>query len=120
VVKLAPDHKLLTVDDCCHDILLIMADEALDRYRMALRAWAGRDLALATELTTPSKTMDLAAEQLTERMFALHGVDAVQVALRVSAAAQALDRIADHTVILGARLRYLLTGEPGHLAAEVR
>jgi phosphate uptake regulator len=34
--------------------------------------------------------------------------------------AQAADRIADHATIIGARLRYLLTGEPGHLVAEVR
>jgi phosphate uptake regulator len=34
--------------------------------------------------------------------------------------AQAADRIADHAAIIGARLRYLITGEPAHLAAEVR
>jgi phosphate uptake regulator len=33
---------------------------------------------------------------------------------------QAADRIADHAAIIGARLRYLITGEPAHLAAEVR
>ena len=36
------------------------------------------------------------------------------------AAGQALARIADHAAILGARLRYLFTGDPDHLAAEVR
>jgi phosphate uptake regulator len=35
-------------------------------------------------------------------------------------AGQAADRIADHAAIIGARLRYLLTGEAAHLAAEVR
>ena len=35
-------------------------------------------------------------------------------------AGQAADRIADHAAIIGARLRYLITGEPAHLAAEVR
>jgi len=120
VVKLAPDHHLLTADRRCHDILVSMADDALDRYRMALRAWAMLDLGLATQLTSPSTAMDLATERLTEHLITLHGTDAVPIALSVSAAARALDRIADHTVILGARLRYLLTGEPGHLAAEVR
>jgi phosphate uptake regulator len=33
---------------------------------------------------------------------------------------QAADRIADHAAIIGARLRYLITGEAAHLAAEVR
>ena len=32
----------------------------------------------------------------------------------------ALDRIADHSAIIGSRLRYLLTGDPAHLAAEIR
>jgi phosphate uptake regulator len=35
-------------------------------------------------------------------------------------AGQALDRIADHAAVLGARVRYLITGDPDHLAAEVR
>jgi phosphate uptake regulator len=33
---------------------------------------------------------------------------------------RAFDRIADHTVIIGERLRYLLTGDTRYLAAEVR
>jgi phosphate uptake regulator len=44
----------------------------------------------------------------------------VAAALCTTTAARSLDRIADHTVVLGARLRYLVTGEPAHLAAEVR
>ena len=33
---------------------------------------------------------------------------------------KALDRIADHASIIGSRLRYLITGDPAHLAAEIR
>ena len=40
--------------------------------------------------------------------------------LRTMTVSRALDRIADHTAILGSRLRYLITGDPGDLAAEVR
>jgi phosphate transport system protein len=40
--------------------------------------------------------------------------------MQLSSAAQAADRIADHAAIVGARLRYLITGEAAHLAAEVR
>ena len=46
--------------------------------------------------------------------------DAVAVALVATTAGQAFDRIADHASIMGARLRYLITGDPDHLAAEVR
>lgn len=120
IVKLAPDHQLLAADPECHDVLVVMADEAVDRYRTALRAWAARDLGLATSLTVPSIAIDVASDRLTEQVLALSGPDCVAIALRVNAAARALDRIADHTVVLGARLRYMLTGEPAHLAAEVR
>ena len=120
VTKLAPEHDALVADPTCHDILVVMADEAVERYRSALRAWATQDLALATELTRPSSAMEVAADNLTTRLLQLEGPDAVRTALRVSVAARALDRIADHTVILAARLRYLITGEPEHLAAEVR
>jgi phosphate uptake regulator len=50
----------------------------------------------------------------------LDGPDAVAVAVKTAYAGRALDRIADHAVIIGARLRYLLTGDPKHLASEVR
>jgi phosphate uptake regulator len=33
---------------------------------------------------------------------------------------RASERVADHTVIMGERLQYLLTGDPAHLASEVR
>ena len=38
----------------------------------------------------------------------------------MAAQQQRIESIADHAAIIGARLRYLLTGEPTHLAAEVR
>jgi phosphate uptake regulator len=50
----------------------------------------------------------------------LDGPDAVRIAMAAFSAGRALERIADHSAIIGARLRYLLTGEPAHLAAEVR
>jgi phosphate uptake regulator len=48
------------------------------------------------------------------------GPDAVRMAIGIMGAGRAADRIADHAAIIGARLRYLITGEPAHLAAEVR
>jgi phosphate uptake regulator len=42
------------------------------------------------------------------------------VAIGIMVAARAADRIADPAAIIGARLRYLITGEAAHLAAEVR
>jgi len=60
-----------------------------------------------------------AAERLAQALHDNHRPDAVLAALRTMVASQALDRIADHAAILGARVRYLITGDPAHLAAEV-
>ena len=57
---------------------------------------------------------------LVEALLAHEGPNAVAAALRTMVAGQALDRITDHAAILGARIRYLITGDPAHLAAEVR
>lgn len=119
VLKLAPDHTLLQAAPRAFDILQTMSDEAVERYREALRAWSTRDADLAARVATePSHS--LTTSQLVEALMSYKGPDAVPVALRTMVAGQALDRIADHSVILGARVRYLITGDPDHLAAEVR
>lgn len=120
VIKLAPRFPLLTVDGASHDIVCVMAEEAIERYRLALRAWATLDLGIATVLTRPSPAVELAMEHLTKRVRALAGPDAVDAALTLTTAARSVDRISDHTLVLGARLRYLITGDPAHLAVEVR
>ena len=120
VAKIAPDQALLASSERSYDILLVMVDEAVERYRTALRVWGDLDLAAATDLANGSRAMDLCNEQITETLLGLQGPDAVAVALRTMTVSRALDRIADHTAILGSRMRYLITGDPGDLAAEVR
>jgi phosphate transport system protein len=120
VAKLAPQHHLLTADAAAHDILAVMADAAVERFRMAVRAWATLDDDLAVDLVCAPAELDLAMEHLTRRVHALVGPDAAEQAVALSSAARAVDRISDHTVVLGARVRYLVTGDPAHLAVEVR
>jgi phosphate transport system protein len=119
VVKLYPDHGLLVAVPRAYDILQTMADQAVERYREALRAWSAQDLDLAARVAAEPQP-DVAPAQLVEALLAYDGPDGVVVALRTMVAGQALDRIADHAAILGARVRYLITGDPDHLAAEVR
>jgi phosphate transport system protein len=120
VVKLWPDHDVLAGSPATFDLLLALADLGVDRYRLALRAFATSSLELAGEVSQGSPE----ADHLTERLYAeiqrLRGEDAVPVAVKTMTAGQALHRIVDHTAVLGARLRYLFTGDPNHLAAEVR
>ena len=120
VVKLAPKHELLLRSDIVFDILVTLGDEAVECYRVALRAWAAQDLRLATELATSSRNLDVYYERLMGELKRLDGPDAVPIAMAAFAAGRSLERIADHSAIIGARLRYLITGEPAHLAAEVR
>jgi phosphate transport system protein len=119
VDKLVDQHELLAAHPEVLDVLVSMADDALDRYRRVLQAWAATDLELAAEVaqTTGSDRFQL---RLTTDLLALTGPDAVAVAMAAAAIGRALDRIGDHAAVIGARLRYLITGEAAHLAAEVR
>jgi phosphate transport system protein len=119
VVKLYPEHHLLRAEPRAFDILQSMADHSVERYREALRAWSSLDLDLAV-LVASEPQGAIAPTQLVEALLAYKGTDGVAVTLRTMVAGQALDRIADHAAILGARVRYLITGDPDHLAAEVR
>jgi phosphate transport system protein len=102
------------------DALVTMVDTAVEQYRTALRAWSTQDLALADELATHRPAMFPFHERLLRGLRTRHPDEAIRLAMHLFVIGQAADRIADHAAIMGARLRYLLTGEAAHLAAEVR
>ncbi len=120
VVKLNPQRDLWASNDITFDILASMADTAVEAYRDALRAWSAQDLGLATDLAERVNTMDAHYERLMAELLRLTGTDAVRIATHTLIAGRSLERVADHAAIIGARLRYLLTGDPNHLSAEVR
>ena len=86
------------------DILLAMADQVVERYRQALRAWATMDLGLAVDLVGLSRSMDVYYERLMGELLRLEGPDAVHLAVSTFAAGRSLERIGDHAAIIGARL----------------
>jgi len=120
VIKLGPDVEELAECGPAWDIVRTLVDIAVDHYRTALRAWATQDLMLATELVEHRPELTTIHERLLSELRRLDGPDAVSIAMDLFVAGQAADRIADHAAVIGARLRYLLTGEAGHLSAEVR
>jgi phosphate transport system protein len=120
VIKLAPDVDGLTRSGPAWDIVRTLVDVAVEQYRTALRAWSTQDLALATRLVEERPHLATFHERLVHELRRIDGPDAVALAMPLFVAGQAADRIADHAAIMGARLRYLLTGEAAHLAAEVR
>lgn len=120
VVKLADEVPLLRTAGAIWETLLRLVAEAVEQYRTALAAWSAQDLARATALATRQRSLDQYYEQLVHDLQRYDGPEAARIAIGIMAAGRAADRIADHAAIIGARLRYLLTGEPAHLAAEVR
>lgn len=120
VVKLAPQVEAMAGTGDAWDVLLTMVDHSIEQYRTALRAWSAQDLGLATDLADNSRSLTAFHERLLTSLSVTPGIDAVSVALGMFVIAQATDRIADHAAVIGVRLRYLLTGEAAHLAAEVR
>lgn len=120
VVKLLPYRDLWASSETTYQILVSMSDNAVSAYREALRAWSAQDLAMATDIASRVNTMDAHYERLMAELLRLTGPDAVRIATHTLIAGRSLERIADHAAIIGARLRYLLTGDPDHLSAEVR
>ena len=120
VVKLAPDHALLTSNATTFDILGAMADAAIDRYRQAMAAWSGPSAEAARTLLATPSLAQLLESRLTTELLALQGSDAAAIAIRTLVAGKSFERIADHADIIAARLLFLVTGDAGHLAHEVR
>jgi phosphate transport system protein len=119
IVKLAPDQHLLTMNLETFAILRDMAHEASRLLRCAIRAWSSQDLSLARSLEREDDAMDSHYTGLLSAIMRLEGPNAVRIAVTTLLAGRALERIADHSVMIGERLRYLLTGDIGSLSREV-
>jgi phosphate transport system protein len=120
VVNLWPDHALMRSRPATYDLLLDLADAAIERCRDSMRARATMSVELATEVVETPSTAGLYEERLLGLLIALEGTDAARVAVRTLVAGKSLERIADHAGIIAVRLLYLLTGDAGHLTREVR
>lgn len=120
VVKLAGEVPLLRAAGPSWDTLLGLVAGAVAQYRTALEAWSAQDLSRATALATRQQPLEEHQQQLVDELRRYDGPEAARVAMGMLTVVRAADRIADHAAIIGARLRYLITGEPAHLVAEVR
>jgi len=119
LVKLAPEHPVISYQTETFEILLSMGDEAHALFRLASRAWSTQDLALAISLEQRDEAMDEYNRRLMRGLLAFEGPDAVQAAIQTLLGGRALERIADHSVMIGERLRYMLTGNPESLGREI-
>ena len=120
VVKQAPEQPLLASRPPIFRTLEAMAALAEDLYRTALGAWSAQDLDAACTLAVRNRSMDGHYADLLRHILELEGPGATHLAVAAVLTGRALERIADHAVIVGERLRYLLTGDPAYLASEIR
>ena len=120
VAKVGGDWPVVRAHEQTYDVLCSMADIAVEQFRLALDAWSRQDFGEADRLARSTRVLDLANDQLTRELLRLDGPTAVPAAIHSLTIGRSLDRIADHAAIIGSRLRYLITGDPGYLAAEVR
>lgn len=101
------------------ELLGRMGDLALALLDSARRAWRDQDLGIAAGLKARDDALDACYRQLTEHLIAQQGPGASVLVLHAHAAGRNLERIADHAVMIGERVSYLLTGDPSALAAEI-
>lgn len=120
VCAMSPTGDLAGDQSRLYDLIVTMSDEVIDRFHTARRAWGSMDLELAEQLARGSKLLTALHARLISELLELDGHDAVPLALHAAGVGRSLERICDHTSVIGARLRYLITGDPAHLAAEIR
>lgn len=97
-----------------------MGDLALTLLRSARKAWKDQDLLSASDLKNRDDVLDSTYRQLVAHLLDQRGAGAPSLVLHAHAAGRNLERIADHAVIIGERVSYVLTGDPSALAAEIR
>jgi phosphate transport system protein len=119
IAKLAPKQRYIAANRETFAILKNMAYEATDLFGCAVRSWATQDLRLAHSLEERDDSMDSHNELLMEAILRLEGADCVPIAVNTLLAGRALERIADHSVMIGERIRYLLTGDVESISKEI-
>ena len=97
-----------------------MGDLALTLLTSAREAWLEQDLSVASDLKRRDDVLDGTFRQLVAHLLSRQGPSAPSLVLHAHAAGRNLERIADHAVIIGERVSYMLTGDPSALAAEIR
>ncbi len=96
-----------------------MGDLALELLRAARAAWLDHDLLVASDLKRRDDVLDGTFRELVAHLLAQEGPGAQRLVLHAHTAGRNIERIADHAVIVGERVSYMLTGDPSALAAEI-
>lgn len=82
---------------------------------MAVDVWAAKDERTAEALAREDDQLDDLHAELLERLVQLKGEDALAPAIRLAMIGRYFERIGDHAVNIGERVRYFVTGNEEHL-----
>ena len=114
--------KLAQLEDFCQPELkavrALVADLGQAAARLmgtAIDAWAAKDDKLAADIATQDDVLDDLHARLIERLVELKGEDSLASAIRLAMVGRYLERIGDHAVNLGERVRYFLSGDEEYL-----
>jgi phosphate transport system protein len=77
----------------------------------AIDAWATKDDVLAADIDLQDDRLDDLHAQLIERLVELKGQDSLAPAIRLAMVGRYFERIGDHAVNMGERVRYFVTGD---------
>jgi phosphate transport system protein len=89
-----------------------MGSRAEEMIRVAMRAFAERDLAGAESLVDLDELIDRSNRRVVERILDLeHNPEVREWGLRMIVVSRCLERIGDHAVDIGEQTAYLVTGE---------
>jgi phosphate transport system protein len=82
---------------------------------LAIDAWAAKDEQLAANIAHEDDAIDEMHARLINLLVDLRGRDALAPAIRLALVGRYFERIGDHAVNLGERVRYYVTGDESHL-----
>ena len=117
--------KLVQLEDFCerrrrhpkaiHTLVADLGDAAGHLIGKAIDAWAAKDEALAADLARQDDRIDELHGQLIQSLLELNDQASVGPAIRLAMVGRYFERIGDHAVNMGERVRYFITGDEEHL-----
>ncbi len=100
------------LDPKLRGIISRMSEQAQHLYRSAIDAYVERDAALAAAIDDMDNLLDRLQVELIQAIFESHAAGRIdlQVAIQLAVIARFYERIGDHAVNVGERVRYMVTG----------
>jgi phosphate transport system protein len=100
------------LDPRLRGIVQKMGDQARQLFKEATEAYLGADIARAAAIADMDEYLDDLQREFVQAIFTSHAAERLdlQVAVQLAVVARFYERIGDHAVNIGERVRYLVTG----------